>query len=351
MESPHGIHTAAAGAGRMSRPTVLVTDYAWPSLEIEREVLAEVGAELLVAETGAEAELIELAPMADAIITNWKRLPAAALDAAPRCVVVSRYGVGVDNIPVEHATTLGILVANVPDFCIEEVSDHALALLLACARRVVAFARATREGRWELAPGHGMSRLRGQTLGLVGFGNIARALAAKVGGLGLRVLAYTPRLQPGALDGVERTNDLDRLLAESDYVSLHAPATPETRGLIGEPQLRQMKPSAYLINTSRGALVDEVALVRALSEGWIAGAALDVLAEEPPRSDHPLLSHENAIVTPHAAFYSETAIAEVETKAARNVADVLGGRVPATVVNPRVLEQPNCRLPQKPPAA
>jgi D-3-phosphoglycerate dehydrogenase / 2-oxoglutarate reductase len=325
---------------------VLVTDYAWPSLDIERDVLSAVRAELVVAEVGEEDELVALATHVDAILTNWRRVPPAALEAAAHCRVVGRYGVGVDNIPVELATELGILVVNVPDFCLEEVSDHAMALLLACARRVVAFSRSTREGRWDLLGlGRGLPRLREQTLGLVGFGNIARALAPKARGFGLRVVAYTPRIAPGpAPDGVEPTNDLGKLLAESDYVSLHAPATPETRNLIGAEELRLMKPTAYLINTSRGALVDEQALLRALSEGWIAGAALDVLSTEPPRPNDPLLQLDNVIVTPHAAFYSDTAISELQTKAARNIVSVLQGQVPASVVNPDVLERQNLRL-------
>lgn len=324
---------------------VLVTDYAWPSLDIERALLAQVGADLIVAETGEEAELVELAVRADAILTNWRKVPAEALDAAPRCVLVSRYGVGVDNIPVAHATALGIPVCNVPDFCLEEVSDHAMALLLACARRVVTFARATRAGIWDLSAGRGLPRLRGQTLGLVGFGNTARALVPKAQGFGLRVLAYTPRLEPGtAADGVELTNDLGRLLAEADYVSVHAPATPATDGLVGEAELRQMKRTAYLVNTSRGALVDEEALLRALHEGWIAGAALDVLRQEPAPPDHPLLRLDNAIVTPHAAFYSETAIEELQTKATRNVVTALRGEAPATLVNPEVAAAPHYRL-------
>jgi D-3-phosphoglycerate dehydrogenase len=326
---------------------VLVTDYAWPSLEIERGILHEVGAELLVAESGEAAELIALAAGADAILTNWRRVPTEALDAAGSCLVVARYGVGVDNIPDDHATELGILVANVPDFCVEEVSDHALALLLACARRIVTFARSTRDGSWDLLGlGRGLPRLRGQRLGLIGFGNTARALVPKAQGLGLEIIAYTPRLPRGRdqQTGVELTDDLGHLLSTSDYVSLHAPATAETRGLIGEAALRAMQPSAYLINTSRGALIDEAALERALSEGWIAGAALDVLAEEPARPGHPLLSLANVIATPHAAFYSEPAIAELATKAARNVACVLRGEVPATVVNPAVLDLPAYRL-------
>ena len=175
-------------------PRVLVTDYAWPSLDIERRILGEVGAELVVAETGEPDELVELADGCDAILTNWKKVPPGALDVAPGCLVVSRYGVGLDNIPVEHATELGILVVNVPDFCLHEVSDHAMALVLACARRVARYARETREGTWRL-DGPGLPRLSEQTLGLVGFGNIARALVPKARGFGMRVLAWTPRLE------------------------------------------------------------------------------------------------------------------------------------------------------------
>jgi D-3-phosphoglycerate dehydrogenase len=325
---------------------VLITDYAWPSVEIEREILAAVGAELVVAPTGETAELVELAADADAILTNWKPVPPQALDAASSCLVVSRYGVGLDNIPVAHATALGILVTNVPDFCVDEVSDHAMALLLACSRRVIGFTSATRAGRWVLGVGREMRRLRGQTVGLVGYGKVAHALVSKARGFGLRILVYTPRIAPGVADedGIETTDDLGRLLSEADYVSLHAPATPETRGLIGEAELRAMKPSAYLINTSRGALIDEVALERALQQGWIAGAALDVLSEEPPRPDHPLRACENAIITPHVAFYSESAIVELETKAATNVADVLCGHLPSAVVNPEVLTRKTCRF-------
>ena len=325
---------------------VLVTDYAWPSLDIERAILAEADAELVVAKHGDEDEIVELAPGTDAILTNWKRVPASALDAAPGCLLVSRYGVGVDNIPVEHATALGIVVSNVPDFCVEEVSDHAMALVLACARRIVTAARMTRAGGWDLDAIRGLPRLRGQTLGLVGFGNIARSLVVKAQGFGLRVLAYTPRVSPGqgGADGVELTKDLDWLLAESDYVSIHAPSTPDTRGLIGEAQLRRMKPMAFLVNTARGALVDEAALERALREGWIAGAALDVFVDEPPEPSHPLLGLDNVIVTPHMAFYSEAAIVELQVKAAQNVATVLRGEVPASIVNPSVCGSPAYQL-------
>lgn len=329
----------------MSRYRVLITDYAWPTLDRERAILTAAGAELVVAERGDAAELTALAAGVDAILCCWKPLPTAALDAAPGCRIVCRYGIGLDNIPVDYATQQGIIVANVPDFCQEEVADHALALLLACARRIVPFIQATRRGVWNPQMGRGIPRLRGQTLGLVGYGAIARTLASKARGIGLNLIAYTPRLAADALAPWGRaTNDLHELLAAADYVSLHAPLTPETRGLINAAALAVMKPTAYLINTARGALIDEAALVAALTAGSIAGAALDVLAQEPPPADHPLLHLDNVLVTPHAAFYSEAAITQLTETAATQVAQALRGESPAHIVNPSVLTQPNCRL-------
>ena len=329
----------------MSRYRVLITDYAWPTLEVEQRILAPLGVELVVAQRGDADELVALAHGVDAILCCWKPLPPAALDVAPNCRIVCRYGIGLDNIPVAHATELGIIVTNVPDFCQEEVADHSLALLYACARRIVTFAQATRSGVWNPQMGRGMPRLRGQVLGLVGYGAIARALASKARGVGLEVMAYTPRLAPDALAPWGRaTNDLHELLRSSDYVSLHLPLTQETRHLIDAAALAQMKPTAYLINTSRGAVIDEDALLSALRDRRIAGAALDVLGQEPPPSDHPLLTLDNVIVTPHAAFYSEAAIEELTTKAAQQVAQALSGQPPAHIVNPAVLGQTNCRL-------
>jgi D-3-phosphoglycerate dehydrogenase / 2-oxoglutarate reductase len=324
---------------------VLVTDYAWPSLDIERDVLGSIGAQLVVAASPDEATLVDLAQDADAILTNWATVPPAALDVAARCVVVSRYGVGVDNIPVARATELGIAVSNVPDFCRDEVSDHTLALLLASARRVVHMSRETVRGVWSLEQGPQLRRVRGLTLGLVGYGSIARAVVPKAQAFGLRVVAYSPRLAPRVMeDGVEAVESLDALLVQSDFVSLHAPLRPETAGMIGDEQLRLMKPSSYLINTSRGGLVDEDALYRALDEGWIAGAAVDVLVDEPPQPDLELLRLDGLVVTPHAAFYSDAAIAELQRRAAENVATALQGRLPPTLVNPAVARSPRLRI-------
>ncbi len=327
---------------------ILITDYAWPNLDIEKEVLSAVGGEIMVAGEGSPSEIIALAPQADAILTCWKDVPAEALDIAPNCSVVSRYGIGLDNIPIGRATELGMLVTNVPDFCLEEVSDHVMALLLATARQLLPLARTPERSGWTRETPRPIPRVSGQTLGLIGFGNIARALVPKALGFGLRVIAFTPRLRPeDAPDGVETTNDLGQMLAESDYVSIHCPLTEETAHIIDDAAIGQMKRSALLINTSRGGVIDEKALIGALQEGRIAGAALDVTDPEPPAADNPLLSLENVIVTPHAAFYSVAATAELARKAAENIVTVLRGEVPKNLVNAEVLDKENCRLPNQ----
>ncbi len=326
-------------------PSVLVTDYAWPSLDIERSVLEPAGIELVIAERGDEAELAALAPDVDAILSCWKPLTPAVLDRAEKCLLISKFGTGLDNIAVDHATRLGIIVSNVPDFCLDEVSDHAMALLLACARRIVPFVEETRRGEWNPRNAHALRRVRGKRLGVVGYGGIARTLVPKARAFGMEVVVYTPRLEPGTIeDGVTATNDLHQMLGAADVVSIHAPATAETHHLIDRAALAAMKPGAWLINTSRGALVDEAALIEALREGRIAGAALDVLEQEPPDPDNPLLSMPNVLTTPHAAFSSQEALEELQRKAATRVVEVMRGDLPGYIVNPEVLESDALRL-------
>jgi D-3-phosphoglycerate dehydrogenase len=322
---------------------VLITDYAWPSLDVEREILGPIGAELITAETGEEDELVGLAGDADAILTCWKRVTPAVLDAAPRCRAVGRYGVGLDNIAVDHATELGIVVANVPDFCVDEVSEHALALTLALVRKVVDFARQTRDGAWDNTAAGELHRLRGQTMGLLGCGRIGGATAAKARAFGMRVVALTESRRP-LPDGVERAESLDDLLDRADVLSIHVPHTPSTDRMIGEAQLRRMKPTALLVNTSRGAVVDQDALTRALREGWIGGAGLDVLSAEPPDPADPLLGLPTALVTPHASFYSVESTADLQRRGAENVRQVLRGEVPGNIVNREVLDRPGLRM-------
>jgi D-3-phosphoglycerate dehydrogenase len=319
---------------------VLVTDHAWPSLDVEREVLHD--AELVVAATGDTVELVALAADVDAILTCFAKVPAEVLDAAPRCRTVARYGVGVDNIDVVHATGLGMVVSNVPDYCSEEVADHTLLLILALARRLVPLTRLVSGGGWDAAGTGNAVRLRGKVLGLVGLGAIGRALVPRAQALGLEVVAW--RRSAPLPPGVGAADSLEDLLARADIVSLHVPASPETRGLIGAAQLAAMKPTAWLVNTARGSLVDTGALLAALRDGQIAGAGLDVTDPEPLPSDHPLRTRDDVVLTPHIAFASDGSLAELARKAATNVADVLAGRTPATVVNPDVLTSSRLRL-------
>ncbi len=323
---------------------VLVTDYAWESLEPERKILEAAGASLLVAESGDEEELIRLVAEVEAILTCWKPVSGRVMEQASQCRIVSRYGIGLDNIDVARATELGILVTNVPTYCLEEVSDHAMALILACARRVVLYDRAIKAGNYDLQAFTPLYRVKGKTLGITGFGKIGRTLYTKARGFGLHVLVFDPYLNEEAVQGYEvELVELDELLQRSDFISIHTPLSPETHHLFGRETFRQMKPSAFVINTSRGEVVDPDGLLQALEAGEIAGAALDVLAQEPPAPEDPLVCHPRTIITPHAAFCSQESLLELQETAASQVAHALTGKVVPFVVNPGVLEQSNLR--------
>ena len=320
---------------------ILVTDIAWPSTEPEAEVLARVGGELVVAESGSEEELVGLVPQADAILTCWAQVPSSVVRAGDKLQVIGRYGIGVDNIAVEEASRCGILVTNVPSYCLEEVSDHVMALLLACARKICHYNSRVRDGDWEVSSGKPLFRVRGQTLGIVGFGKIGRTLAPKAQAFSMRVLVYDPYIDTDTARAYQcEKTGLDTLLTEADFVSIHTPLTKDTRGMIDEGRLRQMKSTAFVINAARGAIIDQDALVKALEEDWIAGAALDVFVPERLPIDHPLIQLPNVIATPHVAFYSEESLRDLEVQAAENVAAVLSGQRPAAVVNPEVLDLP-----------
>jgi D-3-phosphoglycerate dehydrogenase len=320
---------------------VLVTDFTWPSTEPEAAVLARAGARLLIAETGDEAELLELVQEADAILTCFKRVSPAVVRAGRKLQVIGRYGIGVDNIAVDEATRAGIPVTNVPGYCSHEVAEHVLALILAHERGICRYDRGVREGDWSLTQGLPMRRVAGRTLGIVGFGRIGQALARKASGLDLRLLVHDPSAFARELSafGAEAVA-LGELAAQSDYVSVHVPLTEETRGLIDRDLLRRMKPGGFVVNAARGGIVDQEALVEALRDGWIAGAGIDVFEPEQLPAEHPLLAERNLIATPHVAFYSEESVLELEVKAAENVVAILEGRRPEHVVNAEVLELP-----------
>lgn len=308
---------------------VLVTDITWPNTAIEETVLAAVGAELVLAPTGEEAELVELVRDADAILTCFAHVTPAVVAAGERLQVIGRYGIGVDNIAVAEATARDIPVTNVPAYCLDEVAEHVLAMILSLVRGLHRYDRAVRAGDWSLTTGLPTRRVRGTTLGIVGYGRIGQTLADRAQAFGMEILVHDPR--------APETVPLLELAARSDFVSLHAPATPETSGMIGAAFLAAMKPTAYLINAARGALVDQDALVDALQAGQIEGAGLDVFVPERLPADHPLLRSDRVLATPHTAFYSSESMAELARLAAENVAAVLAGRPPASLVNSEVL--------------
>lgn len=324
---------------------VLITDHVWPSTDPEREVLEAGGAEVMVAPDGEEATLIELARDADAIMTCFAQVTENVVRAAERCIVIGRFGVGVDNIAVRTATELGIAVTYVPDYCVDEVSDHVMALLHAWNRKIALFDRSVKDRGWGSQPlTMRMMRLRGKTIGIVGFGRIGQAVAVKARAFGLNILAADPAVSAGIVESFGGSLvDLSTLLAESDFVSLHVPLTDETRNLIGTGELAAMKREAFLINAARGPLVDETALYDAIKGGDIAGAGLDVMVENTPPSDHPLFSLENIIITPHVAFFSQESTLELEQRAAAEVVHVMHGEMPDNLVNPDVLQHPKPR--------
>jgi D-3-phosphoglycerate dehydrogenase len=313
---------------------VLVTDRAWPDTSIEQQVLNEIDATVVEPASTSEADLIQAAAGVDAIATNWAKVTDAVIRSSPRLRIVSRFGIGVDNIAVDTATSLQIPVTNCPDYCVSEVSDHALGLLLACARRIGLHLWRAKQGRYEPATRLPIQRISGQTLGLVGLGKIAQTLVPKAKSLGLNVIAHTQRgIDYGT--GVQMVG-FDELLASSDYISIHAPLTPQTRQMFNAAAFCKMRPSAYLINTSRGGLIDQQALFAALQQNRLAGAALDVFDPEPPNLAEPLFQDERVIVTPHTAFVSEQAVRQMRAEAMQNVVTVLSGRRPQNLINPQI---------------
>ncbi|QDT55336.1 Glycerate dehydrogenase [Caulifigura coniformis] len=310
---------------------VLITDAPWGDVAIESAILKPHGVSVIAAPNGRESTLAEQASDVDAIATCWAKVTSAVINAAARCRHIARMGIGLDNIDVASATARGMLVTNVPDYCVEEVADHAMALLLASVRNVGFFHHRIKTGEYDLKAGAPMHRLSGRTLGLIGFGKTARAVFQRAKGFGLRVIAASAS---GNDYGTGcRMVSLDELLAESDLISIHAPLTPETRHLVNRGTLARCRRGVFLVNTSRGGLIDQSALQEALESGQVAGAGLDVFDPEPPDVSQPLLRNERVIATPHAAFVSEESLVELRERVARQIADVLEGRTPPHVVN------------------
>jgi len=319
----------------VSRFTVVIADDRYASYREEEEVLREVDAEIRVFRSGAPAEAKKTFASADGILVNLYPMTAEMIDSLKGCRVISRYGVGYDNVDVEAATRKGIWVTFVPDYCFEEVADHALALLLCCIRKIGYKDRMVRQGRWNTHRDQPCYRVEGKTLGILGYGNAAHTLLRKVSGLGFgRVLMCDPYVRASTIKAAGAVPvDLPVLMAESDYISVHVTLTPETRHMIGREQLALVKPGAILVNTARGPVLDENALAEALASGRLGGAGLDVFEKEPLPAESPLRNLDTVVFTDHAGWYSEESMGELKTKAARNVAAVLAGGPPLYPVN------------------
>jgi D-3-phosphoglycerate dehydrogenase len=315
---------------------VAVADSVFPNLDPAREVLSTIGAELRLAEKPTPDGIVQVARGADAVLVTYAKISADMIRQMPRCRIIARFGIGVDNVDIAAATEAGIVVTRVPDYCIDEVSDHTLALLLALVRKIPFANSRAHAGRWEMSAVVPIHRLRGTVIGLAGFGRIPQLVAPKAKAFGLNVVTYDPYVAQDVTTsaGVERV-DFAELVKVSDYISIHTPLIPETQGLFNADVFRQMKPTAFLINTARGPIVDEAALAYALDAGQLAGAALDVLSQEPPTAS-PLFGRDNVILTPHMSFYSIESLVELQTKAAEEVVSVLTGQTPRNPVNPEV---------------
>lgn len=317
---------------------VYLTDSEFSDYIYEKEEIEKVGGIIERLSCKTEEDVIKNCQDAMGLIVQYVPITKHVLESLPNLKVVSRMGIGVDNIDIEAATKLGIYVSNVPDGSLEEVSSHALALLMALSRKITILNNTVKiDKNWSMQSARPVKRFTVQTLGFLSFGRIAQRLAEKAKPLGLKMIAFDPYLPKDIAKqyDVELVN-LETVLEQSDYISIHSPLTDETKHLINDKTLKKMKNTAYLINTGRGPIIDEKALIEALINKEIAGAGLDVLEREPIEKDNPLLKMENVIITPHAAWYSDEALIDIRSKVARGVAEVISGKLPKYLVNKNI---------------
>jgi D-3-phosphoglycerate dehydrogenase len=316
-----------------AKAKVVLTDYVWESLDVEKKILAGL-ADLVPLQTKKPEDFLAQAADCDALLNTYAGpITADVMAKMPKCRIIARYGIGVDTIDLDAATQAGIIVTNNPTYCIEEVAEHTMALLLDSARKIAFYDRLVRAGTWAVPPGKPLYRLVGRTLGLVGFGNIARQVAVRAAAFGMKILYADPFVKDGQFSEPGKKVELAELYQASDFISVHPPLTPQTRGMINDDAFSKMKPGAVLINCSRGPVVDTAALVRALDAKKIAGCALDTTDPEPLPDPHPLRGRDNVIINPHVAWYSETAMVGLQAGAPNEVRRVLAGEWPVNVVN------------------
>ena len=310
-------------------PLVVVTDSPFPSLDPAKKALEEANAEVVQAPSSSEEDIIKAAENADAILVTYAKLNENILRSLKNCKAIGRFGIGVDNIDLKVAGELGISVNYVPDYCLDEVSDQAMAMIISMARKIPQSNKLVQSGRWEMPAVVPMYRLRGKTVGLIGFGNIPRLMTPKAQAFGFNVIAVDPYAPKELFEkyGVESVS-MDELYERSDFISVHAPLLPETKGLVNKDAFKKMKDTAIIVNTARGPLINEKDLIEALDKNEIGGAGLDVVETEPLPENSPLIGRDNVILAPHTAFYSVEALEELQTKAASDVARVLNGEEP-----------------------
>jgi len=313
---------------------VVITDCDHGSIEEEKREFGRIGAELILAQIKEEEDLIRVCKDADGLLNQYALLTRKVLEKLPECKVIGRYGVGIDSVDLKAATDLGIIVANVPDYCVDEVADQALSMILALIRKTVFFDQKAKSNQWDFRQGRPIRRIKGKTLGLIGSGRIGLEVAKRISAFGVRVITFDPYLKKTP-DGIELM-DFDTVLKESDFISIHCPLNESTRHLLGEKEFQKMEKKPLIINTSRGPIIDEMALIQALTKRQVSGAGLDVLEKEPPDPQNPLLKMENVIIAPHISFYSEESISELKRRTAENVSSVLLGKWPRSVVNQEV---------------
>lgn len=317
---------------------VVITDYQYDSIFQEESIIQGAGFELVSRQKSTPEQLLEITRDADAIITQYCNIDKTIIDQLEHCKIIIKYGIGINNIDADAASAKGIYVCNVPDYGIDEVSNHAIALLFALNKKLPVITSALKDGDWGYSSIVPLHRLDGSTLGLVGFGRIPQAVAKKMAGFGVRTIAYDPYCSAERMAemGVDKV-DIETLMRESDNISIHCPYTPDTHHMFDAAAFSIMKDSAFLINTARGPIIDELALTEALKTGLICGAGLDVFETEPITPDHPLLQLPNVIATPHCAWYSEEAISVLQRSVAEEVVRVLQGNPPLHPCNTKQL--------------
>lgn len=324
---------------------VVITDHAWPDLSMETDAFSPLNIGLIATHCKTETDIIRIAEQADAIIAVHSPITQKVIDSLQKCKIIAVSAAGYNTIDVKSVTDAGIILTNCSDYCQDEVADHTMAMVLSCARGVFLFDRRIKEGIWDYQSAGKLCRLKNSTLGLVGFGSIAQAVALRAKSFNLNIVAADPFAPDESFQtsGVIKT-DLKELLATSDYISIHTPLTESTKNIISKRELQLMKTSAYLINTSYGGVIDEKALYDALSNGTIRGAAIDVLKKEPPDNNNPLLGLDNILITPHTAFYSEDSLKDVRIRTSQAIVDVHNGVLPKDIVNKEVLKKGKLRM-------